>query len=1446
MLVFSKLFPEKIYRIKTQYSLPYNLKKPTKGTMLTVFGETVDDTVDFFKRPQFKFAKYSRYFVDRRMKVYINKIKIMKTEDQQELFEDGFGKYFNTRLCRNINSVSDFNVIFELNNYSELLYTDERVDRKGLIQQSEIKFTYTMDRLRDISKRFPNHKKYMFLPIDRYIPFPKNSTMWTSRKFLNNNLLVFLRHIATEYSKFAELKDWTLVFVNVNELFYLECKDFDSTTYDKIRKLFRKFRSKAGYADLTECDDDDINISEEDLSKKSDLIIYSHNNDVVNTAINKAIDSLESTTDNNEIKENSTNTVINKLKVLQDKSKAKTIDTVDIEEDQEKPKGSKRLATTKIRTQEPENISKLNNPTGKEIEKIKTSSEFTDSKIISKDDANEIAENAIKEELRKITAPPTSIQRLARIKKIQDNEKNLSLDDKPITEIIKEAESKIIDDHEINVDVINSKMKNIKFDNFEKGYNDKLLNYDLINILKSFSEKDRPLYLINLEKKDTSTSLDKVYTITATYEDERGSRHTLTFDMPKFVNNKFIHLNGSDKLFINQILPLPVTKVAPDEVQVSSNYNKIFIRRFGKVVSSKISKFHKALPDVDNKIVKFTKGNNISDNAPYMTTIEYDELSSKYSTIELCNSKIIIYFNQNEIRHLCETDGIEFDENKVIPFAIQTLKNDEKRYIMLDAINDAIIGENEKSPIDFIVDIISEDIPSFREDFSKLSSSKRMVYTRATIMAKKVPVVLLLGFLDGLEPLLNRMKVNYTFTQTRPVLKEKSVEKGIIKFKDGYLVYDFYPFTNSLLLNGLTDIPTEEYEFLEFSNKDIYYEIFQKMFGRRNIGVAFENFNQLFIDPITKEILKDLNLPTNFIDLIIYANTLLENNTFDLDGDLKNYRIRTNELVNAHLYKLLSKAYENYRVSADNRMPTKFNIKRDDLKKDIMSSQIMEEYSTLNPIYEIDRMRATSFKGPGGCNVDNAFSVAKRAYNDTMIGVLAQSSPVSANVGISRILSLNPNIKSLRGYIEPGDPSKLENIDATKMLSGAELLVPMTATHDDSQRISMASTQSRHTIATMDSDTPLFGYGMDKVLPKVISDKFAFKAKEDGEIAEINDKLGYMILRYKSGKSDVVDLTNRQALNTGSGFYITNKLVPNLTEIGSKFKAGDVVARNDEFFKYDNLLNDTIYKSGPLARIALIHGSSVFEDSTIVTERLAERLSSKITEKKEVAIGKNSNIYKMVSIGDKVRTGDPLMIFDESYQDDYLNKILEKMNDSQKDDLIEAGRTPIKSKYNGEIIDIKIYYCVDKSELSPSLQSIINEHEKIMKQRIKRFESMGVKTSDLLSLNEVSAYVEPVNGKVKGVKMGNNAVLIEFYIQTVDKFSVGDKLTYSVALKGVNHGLIPKGKEPYIGSDENEKIDAFMSVSGYYSRMTNSFALGLMLNTILIGAEKKIADILKS
>lgn len=1432
MLKFPKMLPNKVYRIRNQYTLPYNEKDQLKGNLIAVFGENINDTAEFFKSPYWQFRRYNRYFIERKVVTSIAGLPIREKNNQQEIFINGFGmSYPETRLVVTPAACRNLNVIYELNQYTNMLLSSNKINNKSVLQQKEIRMTEFTNRLASISTEFSNYKKYLIIPVEKYIENPRSSSIWSKREFLYVFLMQLIRQILDNPSQFSKLKDWTFIFSNVNEVFFIECKDINSGTFELIRNNFKKFRSRRNAVDLSETDDDLLGDTE-DSNEENIPSVNEKNTLAAATDVVKTVNSLPIS---EEKKTNIKKQAVSEIKKMYTDNSKNPI-TLSNDDIKEKAK-TDSLKSKKLLSDEIEDNDKVPENS------IKSSS----NKLIPKEDLVDAGNKEVKKEINKLILPDQkmSVQRLARIEKIQKEMKDIKIDDTPIKDLAVKAKKKRLENHEIKADVMNKNIKNIPFDNFEKGYNENLLEYDLVNILTSFAEKDRPLILISLKKEDTSTEIDKLITYHATFEDERGTRHTLTFDMPKFVDEKFIYINGSPKLFINQIIPLPITKVSPDEVQVSSNYNKVFIRRFGKNVSGKISKFHKSIPELPSKIITYTKGNNVQENAPYMTTIEYDELGSKYSTINLMEDNITIYFNQKEIMMICNTQELTYDSETEIPFAIESTKDGELKLITLDINKDTISG-TELSPIDFIIEKISNYIPSFKKDFSKLSVGKKYMYTRATIMAKKVPMVLLLAFLNGLEPLLNRMNVEWKFTEKRPQLKgSESNDYSIITFKDGYFIYKNAPFSNALLLNGLYDIPTEEYDFLEFSSKDIYYDLFIKLFGRRNIGNAFENFQQLFIDPITKEVLSDYNLPTNFTDLMIYANSLLENNTFDLDGDLKNYRIRSNEMVNAHLYKVLSKAYENYRVTADNRNPTKMSIKRNEVINDIFNSQVLEEYSTLNPIFEIDRMRSTSYKGPGGCNVDRAFNIEKRAYNPSMLGVLAQSSPISSSIGISRIMSLNPNITSLRGYIDAGSKEEIDKLDMTSMLSGAEMLVPMSATHDDAQRVSMASTQSRHTISTMDSDAPLFGYGTDKILAKIISNRFAYKAKEDGVIIEINDKLGYMIVEYKSGKRDVIDISNKQALNTGSGFYINNKLSPTHTEIGKKFKAGDVIALNKDFFRYDPISGDVVYTSGPLVRVAVLHGSCVFEDSTIVTEELAERLSSYVTEKKDICIGKNSNIYHIAKIGDIVKVGDPLLLFDESYEDEYLNKLLARMKEDEKEDIINAGKTPIKSKFNGKIIDVKIYYTVPKNELSETLQKIITDYEKPIKTRLKNFNENNIEIKDLISLNELPQHTTPINGKIKGVKMNDNEVLIEFYIQTVDKFAPGDKITYSTALKGINQALIPKGKEPYLASDPNEKIHAMMGVTGFYSRMTNSFALALALNTTLLGAEKKIADILK-
>lgn len=1423
MLKFNRLEPEKVYRVQDKFTLPVIGEKTSgKDNLIAIFGESMNDTIDFFSRPYIRFRGYRKYYIEKFMRFNLMGRQIYIRNDQKDLYSNGFGlRYPEIPLVLNPGAASNLNTIYELGQYMETINNDERLEKKPYLNKATTKFNLIIEKLSKISSEFPSHKnKYLYLPLDKYIADPKNITIWSKRDELNNHLMGFIRMIESNWSTIKKnLPDWTFVFFNINELFYIRCKDMTEETFTKIKALFKKYRSKSG-AIVKESSSPDLEVGEDEIDKVDDSsYIKNHNNKVIDNTIKSVDSTLDSVNlsqeEKSKIKSKVTDSII-------DKKEISNTDT-DVVSDKSSVEEETKVLKDKVNSIEEDE---------------------SDTIQINESEINKTSEKVLKKEILDRISPTVSSQRLARLKKIQEDMENITLDNKTIKEIVEEANNEIIEPYKVEANVINAKLKNIPFNNFEKNYNEKLMNYDLVNILTKFSEMDRPLYLIKLDKEDTSTTMDKKYTYTAVYEDEKGRRHTLKFDYPKFVNNKFIHINNSDKLFINQVIPLPVTKVSPDEVQISSNYKKVFIKRFGKNVSSKSIKFSKILTDIDPRILSIEYGNNLKSNSSYMTTIEYDDLSQKYNKFIIKPYNVTIYFNQKEIRDICDEHNLKYDDD-YIPFAIKTEDDGTEQLFLLDSKHDIVCNNKkestELSPIDFIVAYLNESVPDMATLFERTPSGKRLMYTRATIMAKKVPIVLLLGFLIGLEPLLNKLKVEYQFSETRV---RGSINKTVLEFKDGYLIYDSSKFSNALILNGLIDIPTKDYDFLQFSGKDIYFDIFNKLYGRRNIGNAFENFNQEFIDPITEEVLQHCKLPTNFIDLMIYGNSLLENNTCDFDGDMTNFRIRSNELVNVHLYQLLTTAYEAYRNTADNKTPQKFSIKQNALINSIFDSQILEEYSTLNPIFEIDRMRATSYKGPGGCNIDRAFSAEKRAYNDTMLGVFAQSSPVSANIGVSRVLSLNPNIKSLRGYIEPGSLDVVDSLDETNMLSGAELLVPLTATHDDPQRVSMASTQSRHTISTVDSDVPLFGYGFDKVLAKTISDRFAFKAKGDGVISEVNEKLGYMIIKYDNHESEVVDLTNRQALNTGSGFYINNKLTANM-KAGDKVKEGDIVASNRDFFEYDEISGDTIYKSGPLARVAVIHGSCVYEDSTIMTEKFAERMASYVTEKKDIVLGKNSNIYSMVKIGDEISVNKPLLVFDESYNDEYLNKILEKMSESEKESVIESGRTSITSKWNGKIIDIKIYYTLPKEELSESLQKIVNSYERDIKKRLKVFKDNGINIKDMVSLNDMGTYTEPVNGKIEGIKMGDKHVLIKFFIQTLDKFAGGDKCTYATALKGIDQTLIPKGQEPYLASDPSIKIDAFMAMSGYYARMTNSFPISMALNATLIGAEKKIKEILE-
>ena len=173
--------------------------------------------------------------------------------------------------------------------------------------------------------------------------------------------------------------------------------------------------------------------------------------------------------------------------------------------------------------------------------------------------------------------------------------------------------------------------------------------------------------------------------------------------------------------------------------------------------------------------------------------------------------------------------------------------------------------------------------------------------------------------------------------------------------------------------------------------------------------------------------------------------------------------------------------------------------------------------------------------------------------------------------------------------------------------------------------------------------------------------------------------------------------------------YITNKKTPVLAE-GQKFKKDTIVAKNEDFFKGNGVTDDITFVSGRLSKVAVMGGSYTYEDSCLINETLSEEMSSYITMIKEASLGPNANVEFLATKGSKIKSGEELMVFENSFDESEANELLDRIGQEFNEAISDLGKNKIVSKYTGEIVDIKILYNHPLEELSPSLQSIIKKY----------------------------------------------------------------------------------------------------------------------------------------
>lgn len=1020
-----------------------------------------------------------------------------------------------------------------------------------------------------------------------------------------------------------------------------------------------------------------------------------------------------------------------------------------------------------------------------------------------------------------------SQSRASKMAQIEDEFHEKEVRGKSVKELLQEdPNDKKLPTTSLPVASINDDWKNLTFMNFDKGYNP---DSDIIKMLDSMKDWTYPIVVRNVNVEDTSTSEDAIYLWTIECEDYKGTKFTLKVDIPKFVEGNFLRLRGNEKTIMIQSALVPVIKTDEDTAQIIGigGYNKIFVRRNGTSGKATASSYKLLKAIQKSKSIKIMYGDNSNVCTKYELPIDYTDAASKIDSIE--NDQYIFYFNQDEFRL-----HYQVDDKFGIPIGIK-----KKAIIKEAVVSDVVVyySIDEKKVFPTVCDYIGNLLCNSNEEFNKIYSSINpkgimMQYSDASILNTKMPLIIICAYLEGLIPTLKKARIEYSFKQTLSKEDKANPDIDYIRFKDGYLIYGLN-YSSSLLMNGLKKNDTESYSIKDTNNRQMYMD-FLEIYGGRLKADGLENSYDCMLDPITKEILQLYKLPTDYVSILLHANNLLADNKYVQHGSQSCRRWRRKELIAGYFYKALSQSYQIY---ANTIRHTRRNAKMTMKQSAVIDLILTKDPSTgdlsvNNVINDVECTHTVTNKGLVGLNTDRAYSVDKRNYDDSMLNVLGMDTGFSGNVGINRQATIDANIEGNRGLVKSidNDTSKLS---VAKTLTITEALVPLGSTHDDPPRTLMTYVQtSKHMVRCLNNDPMLITNGADEAMPYLASDIFAFKAKQNGSVVEINDN--YMIIEYKDGSHEYVDLSEQIRKNSDGGYSVPLKLFTDL-HLGSRIKEGQVVAYDK--LSFSNSLGESgnlSCSAGTLAKVAILNTDEGFEDSAAITEEFGKKLGTEMVMPKEIVIDKGANVFMYKNIGDTVNEGDTLLAFQTDFDDEVSNTLMKNLS-IDKEKISELGRTPLRAKYSGTIIDIKIYRTVELDELSPSLRKIVEEYENRIKDKKSVYAKYGIDSSILPATKKMDQI-----GKTKNV---NDGVKIIFYTKYIDNMSIGDKIVFYSANKGIIKYMIPEGQEPYTEFRPTEHIDSFSALGAVSGRMVASVPIVAALNKLMVELDRSVKDI---
>jgi hypothetical protein len=903
----------------------------------------------------------------------------------------------------------------------------------------------------------------------------------------------------------------------------------------------------------------------------------------------------------------------------------------------------------------------------------------------------------------------------------------------------------------------------------------------------------------------TGYKIDTVHNAGNHYEEHtvrleplQGNRSTIKFRVPVVKPNGTFLAGGVQYRQRKQRREIPFRKVNASTVALTSYYGKVYVSRGEKVVNNyPMWLINRMLSNdlIEHPIIADVM---ISD---VILPKDYTTISTKYRSFTAKGIDFVWDYSKrwSTLHGIRQKVDLEEEPNYVL------VGKRRDGFVMMGYDNILYhqkTGTKTLQPLGTMQEFLEIDAKKIPQEIVEIE-----------ISGKKLPLAIVLCYLLGFHGLLKHLNVFYRHQAANMRLNLEKDEYAL-RFEDESYIFSRKDAVASMIFGGLNSYDTtlRHYTASSLDLKDTYFNLLDD----EGLGVRFlreiDLMNDMFIDPITLEILKDLHDPTDFVGLLFKAADVLKNDWSPEETDMAYMRVAGYERIPGSIYTELVRAIRLQR-SRPGMMGTTIELPPFAVWQTITQDPAVSLVEESNPVHNLKEKEEVTYSGTGGRS-SRSMVKSTRKFHPSDMGVISEATKDSSDVAITTFMTANPNLVSLRGMTSR---YKEEEDGPAGVLSTSALLAPA-ATFDDPKRVNFISIQQSSGISTVGYQVTPLRTGYEEVIAHRTDDLFAKAAEKSGKVTGLTDKA--LEVTYKDGSIETIELGRRFGVAAG---VTTPHEVVTTHQMGDTIKVGDVLAYNPNFFE-PNRYNkgQVLWKAGVLGNVRFVDNVDTLEDSSTISESMAAKLATNTTKTRTIMLAFDQAVHGLVKVGDHVEAESILCTIENP-----VGATGSLFSEDSLGTLQGISRQNPRAKKMGVVEKVEIFYHGDPETMTESLRELTKASDR--QRRVLATE---------LHEDYTTGRVDNTM-RFSGDPLAPNTLVIQVYITGLEPMGVGDKLVFGNQMKSIVSRVFPDGVE----TESGVPVDATFSYQSVSNRIVLSPQLIGTTNRILEEIGKQAADI---